>query len=296
MKYFFTRAWRKINKTIASTFFLDQWVILTSTNATHTSFAWDDFQPLIPSPDRYWADPFILPRDNHYYIFIEEKLYETGLGRIACLTLDRTGGLLSNQTVLEQPYHLSYPFIFEYQGQTYMLPETGKNHTLGLYRCVHFPDQWIFVKNLMTDIYAVDATLLEYNGKWWLFANVKEQGGSSLDALHLFWADSPLSEKWTAHQSNPIVANIHTARPAGRILASDGKLIRPSQDSSRRYGYALNFNQITRLSETEYDETHLSTFLPPRGKRVLAIHTWNEAEGMTIIDAVIRRRKWMLNA
>jgi hypothetical protein len=291
MKNFFTRAWRKINKIISSALFLDQWVILTSSTATYNSFAWDDFQPLIPSPDRYWADPFILSRDDHFYIFIEEKLYETGLGRISCLTLDRTGRLLSNQIVLEQSYHLSYPFIFEYQGQTYMLPETGQNRTLELYRCTRFPNQWEFVKNLMTDMYAVDATLLEHEGKWWLFANVKEAGGSSLDSLHLFWADSPLSETWTPHPHNPVIVDIHTARPAGRIFARDGKLIRPSQDSSPRYGYALNFNQITRLDETTYEEMHLSAFLPPHGKRVLAIHTWNEADGMTVIDAVIRRRK-----
>jgi len=124
-----------------------------------------------------------------------------------------------------------------------------------------------------------------------LFANVKEAGGSSLDTLHLFWSDSPLAEKWIPHPCNPIVMDIRTARPAGHIFTLDGNLIRPSQDSYRRYGYALNFNQIIKLSETEYKETRLSTFLPPPGKNILAIHTWNEAEGMTVIDAVIRRRK-----
>jgi hypothetical protein len=172
-----------------------------------------------------------------------------------------------------------------------MLPETAQNRALELYQCTRFPDRWEFVKNLMSGVYAVDATLLEYEGKWWLFANVKEEGGSSHDALHLFWSDSPLSEKWTPHPRNPIVKGIHTARPAGRIFAQDGKLIRPSQDSSRRYGFALNFNRIDRLSETEYEETRLSTFLPPSEKGVLALHTWNEADGMVVIDAVMRRQK-----
>jgi hypothetical protein len=143
----------------------------------------------------------------------------------------------------------------------------------------------------MTDIYAVDATLLNYGNKVWLFANVKEQNGSSLDALHLYYApQGPLTNEWTPHPCNPIVKDIRSARPAGRIFMQDGKLIRPSQDSSRRYGYALKFNRITKLDENEYAEEIEST-LKPAGGRVLATHTFNQAAGLTVVDAIIRRRK-----
>jgi len=81
-----------------------------------------------------------------------------------------------------------------------------------------------------------------------------------------------------------------TARPAGRIFVQDGKLIRPSQDSSRRYGYALKFNRIIKLDEKEYAEEAESTF-KPAGGRMLATHTFNQAGGLTVVDAIIRRRK-----
>jgi len=285
------RAWRKLNKTVNSFFFLDQWAILIGRNLDFESAAWDHFRPLVPSPDRYWADPFVIARGENYYVFIEEKLYQTGLGRIACLTLDKDGNLLLNQSVLERPYHLSYPFIFEYHDEMYMLPESAQNRTLEVYRCKQFPDQWEFVKNLMFDMYVVDATLFEHKDKWWLFANIKTEGGSSLDKLYLFSANHPLAEVWDPHPRNPIIADIHSARPAGRIFERDGELIRPSQDSSRRYGYALNFNRITLFDSMNYDETRLSTFYPPRQRGVLAIHTWNTDGGITVSDAVIRRRK-----
>jgi hypothetical protein len=192
--------------------------------------------------------------------------------------------------VLERPYHLSYPFIFDFQGELYMLPETASQRTLEIYRCTHFPDEWTLVKTLMTDIYAVDATLLEHQDNWWLFANVKGPGGSSLDALHLFYAKNPLTEKWMPHPRNPIVRDIRSARPAGRIFMQDGKLIRPSQDSSRRYGYAITFNRILKLSEHEYEEAAENIFAP-RGGDMLATHTFNQAGDMTVLDAVIRRRK-----
>ena len=306
---FFARLFRRLDKTISSFFFLDQWVILTAKGAGYDSLQWSMFRSLIPKKDRYWADPFIVARDNQYHIFIEEKMYaplhlppfslkmggekEGGrVGQIVCLILDEEGNPKSHQVVLERPYHLSYPFIFEHRGETYMLPETAQNRTLEVYRCVRFPHQWEFAKTLMDDIYAVDATLLEHENKWWLYANVKEKGGSSLDALHLFFSDDPLSNHWIPHPRNPIVRDIRSARPAGRIFMQDGKLIRPSQDNSRRYGYAIKFNRIIKLNETEYEEITESSFEPPRGAKILTTHTFNQADDLTVIDAVIRRWKF----
>ncbi len=281
---------RKIDKTIAEQFFIDQWVILVGPRTDYRSLDWAVLQPLIPPKDRYWADPFILQRDGCYYLFIEEKLYGTGLGRIACLTLDPQGRLTSQQVVLERPYHLSYPFVFKHEGELYMMPESAANRTVELYRCTHFPERWELVKNLLSDVYAVDATLLQHDGKSWLFANVKEPGGSSLDALHLFYADDLLADEWHAHPRNPVMQDIRASRPGGRIFMHEGQLIRPAQDSARRYGYALKFNRITSLSETDYTETTEAAFTPAHSK-YLATHTFNQEGEVTVVDAVLRRRK-----
>ncbi|MCL4530211.1 MAG: hypothetical protein M1282_12440 [Chloroflexi bacterium] len=284
------RTLRKFDKTLSSYFFLDQWVIMMAQGAAYDSLQWSALRPIVPDKDRYWADPFVIQKDNLYYIFAEEKIYATKRGRIICITLDQQGNILSNQVVLERPYHLSYPFVFEYKDEIYMLPESAQSLNIELYRRKKFPNEWQFVKNLIAGIYAADATLFEHNGKWWMFANIKETGGSSLDALHLFYADNPLADHWTPHPRNPVVKDIGSARPAGRIFVQDGKLIRPSQDSSRRYGRALKFNRITKLNKTEYEETLDSTFLP-RGGKIIAAHTFNQAGNLTVIDAIIRRWK-----
>ena len=292
LKKIVSRVVRKVNKTVSSWFFIDQWVILISPGLEMDVLNWPDFTPLIPPPDRYWADPFILQRNELYYVFIEEKIYETKLGHIACLVLDSNGMILSSQKVLQKPYHLSYPFLFEYDGQLYMMPESAQNRSLDVYRCVHFPDQWEHARTLMQDVYVVDATLFEYDGKWWLFANIKmHEASSSLDSLFLYYADSPISSNWTPHPMNPIVVDIHTARPAGWIFKHQGNLYRPSQDNSVRYGYALNFNRITKLDQTEYEEVLELRFAPTRKKGILATHTFSKTAGLTVIDAVIRRRK-----
>jgi hypothetical protein len=281
---------RKLDKTLASMFYIDQWVIMTAKGMPYDLLRWRDLTPLTPDRDRYWGDPFLIQRDERYYVFVEEKLYATGRGRIACLTLDPAGMLLTHQVVLEREYHLSYPFVFDYAGDLFMMPETAGNRTIELYRCTRFPDQWEPAAVLMRDVYAVDATLVEHEGRCWMFANVKDPGGSSLNALHLFWASSPLDQSWTAHPLNPVVLDIASSRPAGKLFRKDGELIRPSQDSSRRYGGALKFNRVLELGETAYREETIAEFAP-RGGRIRATHTFNQAAGLTVIDAVIRRPK-----
>lgn len=287
---FLQRLSRKLDKTLAGLLFVDQWVIMVARGAQYDSLHWTDFQAIVPEKDRYWGDPFILQRGPDYHVFVEEKIYATGKGHIACLTLDRDGHLLSRQVVLERDCRLSYPFVFEQDGETFMIPETAERRTVELYRCVDFPARWEFVRTLLTGMYAVDATLLQHTGRYWLFANVREPTGSSLNALSLFSADSLFSEAWLPHPRNPIVQDIRSARPAGRIFTKEGNMIRPSQDSSRRYGYGLRFNRITRLTELDYEET-LEARFEPAGGRALGTHTFNQAGELTVIDAIIRRRK-----
>ncbi len=284
------RLTRKLDKTVASWFFIDQWIILAGRHLAYPAIDWQSLIPLIPPKDRYWGDPFPWQHNGCNYVFIEEKLYSTRRGRIACLELDANGALVSRQVVLERPYHLSYPFLFEHEGGLYMLPETAEHRAVELYRCIHFPNQWEFVKDLLGDIYAADATLLEHAGRYWLFANVKTPGGSSLDALHLFSSDDLLRGEWHPHPANPVVQDLASARPAGRIFLQDGRLIRPAQDSSRRYGGALKFQHILTLTERGYSEVTERTF-SPAGSRYLATHTFNQAGDLTLVDAVLRRPK-----
>lgn len=279
------QATRYIGRKIRSRLDKEQWIVLTAQGQRGLTPDWSALKQLDPPRDRYWADPMVVERDGQIYIFVEEFMNNTGRGRLACLTLNTQGQVITNQTILERPYHLSYPFIFEHRGKTYMIPETAQNRQSELYCCAKFPDQWEFVKPLMTAVYAVDSTLLNHEGRWWLFANIKaEEGASSWDELHLFWADDPLSTLWTPHPLNPVVSDASLARPAGPIFQHEGRLYRPSQDSSRGYGYAVNINRIEVLTETEYRETLVEKILPQGDLR--AIHTFSRAGGWIVIDAV----------
>lgn len=284
----FQRLWKKF----LSLFFFEQWSLLISNTSNGVPVSWSNFKLLAPPKDCFWADPFLWKKNGEHYVFFEELPFETMKGHISCLKIDQEMNIVSNQVVLERPYHLSYPFLFEYRDQLYMLPETKQNNEIELYQCQSFPDEWQKVSTLIPNIQAVDSTLLEWNNKWWLFTNVAKAGGNAYDSLYLFFADSPLSTTWTPHPLNPVVQDVKRARPAGNIVKLDNSLIRPSQDCSVRYGFAINFNRIDILSETEYKETLLNSFLPPKNdKSILATHTWNQLGNLQVIDAEYWRRR-----
>lgn len=280
---------RALNK-LLSLLYDEQWIILVSKNVNRDNPKWEDFKPLLPPPNCDWADPFPWKHDDQTYIFIEEKPFSAANAHIAYLVLDSDLNVTSSGVALERPYHLSYPIIFSYNDNLYMMPETKGNNAVEVYRCVRFPDQWEFSKTLIHNTRIVDTTMFENQGKWWLFANIEDDFGSTWNQLHIFFADTPLSGTWTPHPQNPVVNDFRTSRPAGNIIRRNGILLRPSQDSSVRYGYATNFMQIQKLNEAEYIEKRKNTFKPAFFKNIAAVHTWNELGELTVIDATLRRR------
>lgn len=267
-----------------------QWILLYRLGET-PSRNFRDFRKILPPKDRFWADPFVLYRDGKYYIFVEEALYNPKKGFISVMTMDGQGNYGTPQTIIERPYHMSYPFLIHWEGEDYMIPETSQNQTIELYKCVEFPHKWEFQYNLMEGVKAVDTTLLFHEGKWWMFVNITEnEGASTWDELFLFYADHPFSRSWTPHPQNPIVSDTKSARPAGKIFIEDGKLYRPSQNCARRYGYGLKINRIIELNEQHYREAESASY-EPWEERIKGVHTYNRDHHLTLIDAIYWRQR-----
>lgn len=282
-----------IRKLYLALFRSEQWVLLVGDqDDVQDAGALERFRKLIPPTDRFWADPFVVDYKGEQYVFFEEMLYERGIGHLACIHLSREGEPSEPIKVLEKPYHLSYPFVFQYQGQYYMIPETAANHTIELYRCEKFPHRWVFERNLMEDVEAYDATLLEYRGKWWMFVGMRTHANCSPnEELYLFHTDNPLGTEWTAHPQNPVVARASHARPGGRIIENDGHLYRPSQNCAGTYGRGLNINLIRQLDERVYREETVSSCLPDGDYDMNGVHTLGLGKGVTVADAVHVRRR-----
>ena len=249
------------------------------------------FTRLLPPKDRDWADPFALEKDGRYYVFFEEVPFATRKGHISMIEIDRAGRFSAPVTVLERDYHLSYPFVFEHEDSLYMVPESAKNRTVELWRCVDFPLGWQLERTLVQDLRCVDATLYRAADRWWMFANCAA-GESRMfdDELHLFSSER-LTGDWQPHAKNPVKSDARCSRPAGRLFQRNGALYRPAQVCVPRYGAGLSINRVMKLSSQDYVERQVERILPPPASGLLGLHTMNHAGDLTVVDAFIRRRR-----
>ncbi len=280
-----------IRKAIDNKLNVRQWIILYKKSSSRPG-AIDEYQKIVPPKKNFWADPHVIERNGSHFIFIEEFTYKTNKGHLSVLEIDSNGKVNKPVKILEKPYHLSYPFIFEHEGNMYMIPETEQNETIDVYKCAEFPAKWEFYKHLFEGISAVDSTMAHYNGKWWIFLNKKNGNYMSYkDELYLYYADSPLSDKWTAHPLNPVVSDVRSARSAGRIYKHNGFLIRPSQDCSVEYGYRIKLNKIIELNETNYREVEFDMIQPNYDKNICGMHTLAQSDEFTVLDCKIKTSK-----
>ncbi len=284
---------RAFIKSINKLLFLEQWVLFFSFNPQKfPQLNFQEVKALIPPKDRIWADPFVISKNGFHYVFIEELFRKTNRGHISCLVLNQAGNVEESRIIIERPYHLSYPYVFQHNDRWYMIPESGENKTVDLFECTEFPFQWKFKKSLLTDIEAFDSTLHFHEEKVWLFCTIKKsQGASTDDDLYLYYSHDLLNGDWKQHPKNPVVSNPSSARPAGRIFFHQNSWYRPSQICVPRYGYGLALNKIVELSDSRYEEEVVSRALPQWRRNLLSVHTLNFSESMMVIDGQLKRLK-----
>jgi hypothetical protein len=234
-------------------------------------------------PRHYHADPFLMAHRGRDYLFVEDFDVSAGLGAIACFPLD--GDVVSGppQIVLERPYHLSYPQVFECDGEIFMIPESGYNNTVELYRAESFPDNWRLERVLFRGP-AYDVTLLRHADRFWFFATMIDAAHPQRIELLLFHSDS-LDGDWTLHPMSPISRDIRTARCAGSPFLDQGSWIRPAQDGSTGYGGALRYQRIVRLDRRHYAEEFAGCVTTAMLPGMTGVHTYNRAGNLETFDA-----------
>ena len=234
--------------------------------------------------DRFYADPFIIKKNQDYFVFIEELIYQKDKGHISYFKIDKNGNYNLPEKILENKYHMSYPFVFEFENNYYMIPETSENKSIDLYKCKKFPDQWEFEKTIMKNINAVDSTLLRKDNKWWLFTSISFLESSPNDSLSIFYADNLYSNKWTPLAKNPVISDVRKSRSAGKIFELNGNYYRPSQDCAGGYGKGIIFNKIIKLNEYEYSEERVESIYSEDDNTIEGIHTFAQYEKLRIFD------------
>jgi hypothetical protein len=261
-----------------------QWGLAVSFDPnTHADFA--QFHPITPPPDRIWADPFVIADGERVWIFIEEMEFTTDRGVLAVMEVHRDGTWSAPQRVLERDFHLSYPCVFRWNGELFMVPDTRFNRTIELYRCTQMPDRWELDTVLMTEIDAVDTTVFKHDRRWWMYFTTPSGDRAGLDRLWLHHADSPRGP-WMPHRWNPLECDVVGGRCGGRPFMRDGKLLRAVQIGTPYYGYALGLREIVTLTPDAWEERLVETILPNWSADLAGMHTLNVDGDVAVVDVM----------
>jgi hypothetical protein len=274
------KAWKAL-------FFRDQWNIAVISEPIH-KFLTDEassytvkWAPRPPS-NKFLADPFGIIKGENLTILCEEFDNARKRGVIASITLDGKGEFSTDHTVIDSPFHMSYPYLLQDENKIYCVPETFEARAINLFRAEDFPEKWIRASTILPGIPAVDPTIFYFQGLWWLMHTDEEQGPN----LNLFaWYAGTLGGPWKPHLRNPIKTDIRSSRPGGTPFVHNGMLYRPAQDCSKTYGGRIALNRVLTLNPQDFAEETVRYVEPYPGSIFNAgLHTLSSAGNITIID------------
>ncbi|ALV06861.1 glucosamine inositolphosphorylceramide transferase family protein [Roseateles depolymerans] len=213
---------------------------------------------------QYYADPFGLREGDRLHVFVEHFDYRSKKGELRRLTLDlATGTWTAPVCVLQLPCHLSYPFVLQHEGQWWMVPESSQAGEIALYRADGPSEdptsRWTRVGPLLADVPGVDASLIQHDGRWWMFYAVI--GPHKKDQRELHVAHAPeLTGPWSVHPANPVLTSEQGARPGGTpFVGRDGKIHLPVQDRRFGYGSGARLVRVDGLSPSAIEVQDLGT-------------------------------------
>lgn len=230
--------------------------------------------------DRFFADPFMIKENNeYYYILVEEFFFWEEKGKITLLKISKNDfSLVERKVVIEEPTHLSFPFC-ELNGST-IIPESvlsgnTKEYIFDLDTMNVVDSKVILNEGLIDAAFYTD----QHNDQWILAA--KQNNPKEDMYMYSFNSDGykPLKN------GNVITRSIEETRSAGRLFEVNGKLYRPVQDSTGRYGRQTRIMEVDQLNDDGY-KAHCVQVIngkdnPPYNE---TLHTFNVYDDCVIVD------------
>ncbi len=243
------------------------------------------YQEVPNPPGRFLADPFVVTRGERTILYVEDYFYSDARGRISAIDISE-GKQEFLGIVIDEPHHLSFPFPFEYEGQLYMLPEAFQSREMTLYRCDDFPLKWTPVTSLMSGVSAADTMLIPHGDYWYMFTNICSADiDDHQSELHIFYADSPLSQQWAPiGTGNPVLFDPLRGRNAG-FITYQGELYRMNQiHAMDHYGKGFGINKVLELSPQGYREERVDSVMPDFKPDIHSTHHFYSNGHFSVVD------------
>lgn len=231
--------------------------------------------------EKFIADPFGIFYNNKLHIIYEEFIFHQGIGKTAAIQYENEI-FKENGVVIDEDFHMSYPFLIEHETSIYCIPETYQSNQVRLYKAIDFPKKWKLDHILIENYAGIDNTLFKHNDIWWLFSADKQAGPHY--NLNIHYSNS-IFGTWQKHPKNPVKTDIRAARPAGTIFYQNGEIFRPSMDYSQKVEGRVTINKILTLTTTDFKEVYHCVVNPFTNTYFSdKIHTLSEIGPYTMVD------------
>jgi hypothetical protein len=273
LKFAFILFSRKFKRFLYGIFYEKKWNVLIIKNYSflmQSNIKIKDFQsPIIKKPYLFYADPFFASDGTRLCI---EAMKGDGKGDL--IEIDRDS--YSIREILFSGNHYSYPYVFNYLGKQYLMPEVASHSAPFFVSRDSCRQQRTYLKGLgMARI--VDATLFHKDNLYYLFFGFED---TAADSLYLYYSDS-IDGEFKPHKLNPIIVDPERARMAGSIVVKHDKIYRLGQNNSFSYGNGITVAEILSLSPDYYDEriVHRISYDDASGP-----HTLNLCKSDAVLD------------
>lgn len=240
----------------------------------------------------FFADPFLTNYFGEPYLFFEEWIDTCKKGRISYINIKDVRTHPKNAAFYVQPAldidtHLSFPYLFEYQGELYMVPENYHSGSVSFYKNKANPGAWEKIATPLPNFPGIDTIVFPYMNYWWMISTKFDESihRDNREELYIWYAKNPFAD-WHAHPLNPITYNGPIARAAGAPFTThEGKIYRPVQDCTKCYGGSIILMEITKLTCTEFSENPVQTIapIPPYDE---ALHTYSAVGNLAVVDGI----------
>lgn len=171
-----------------------------------------------------------------------------------------------------------------------MMPQ---GQSISYWKAESFPLKWKFLFTAHRRILN-DATMIFYQGLWWLFALHEPNSNRDHWFLHILYSDSPLGP-WNdtpnncgvnpANRSIVVCMNENVTtphrrgrngvRPGGHLFIENNRLYRMVQNSQVLYGDSMDLYEITHLSTTDILEDVLVEEFRGSFRNEINTQSWN---------------------
>jgi hypothetical protein len=263
---------------------IKRWSVAYAYHNEHIKSLWQYMEVKNPK-GRYLADPFVFYHNESNYIFVEDLLCKDNKGRISAIKIDE-GKYEFLDVVLEEDFHLSFPFIFRDNDEIYMIPESCKNFDIRLYKCLEFPKKWKLEQVLMSNVSAADTILIKQQDTWFMLTNIcSAEIGDHNSELHVFYSEDLKSNLWKPIASgNPVIFDSLKARNGGLFFHNE-TIYRVNQVHGKtNYGKSFNINEVVKISKNEYVEKKISSIDANFKDKIISTHHYSANASLAAVD------------